>query len=697
MVLRGRYMKKTLFILCIAAATCLAGCYKDGTDYESRETRITVYPEIPTFNADGTTASGEDSYVGTVTVFEGTAVSDMGWKLQPVNNVAWASLADASLVLQYPENSGKVFHDVSSPGFEVTMQPNSGYKRIFDVDIIAGDGTTERVSFVQYGLKADAEVTVDVASIDIPAAGGVSDDISYTSNMTEYSYSIEYDAESGEGWLSVVDHGPGKVALNAAEWTDKTKGRSATLVITVGTAATSTASARVRVNQLKNDVFYYVFGPSVGVDRAEAIQTSKLGEGVYSFKGFVFDAAAGNLVCINKASRSETYPVYYLCNDGTIGSSDVAVTASDLTLAANGVYNITMDFNLMTWSMARVTKISRYLPDSELAAYPSKDYPTEAGGVKTWMTVSLHWDGGTGTGAYKLGTGVASGSGQGAYTIVTTTTPIERTAANEMTENGGSIAEFISSDGVTPFSARYGRLYTQTEAITGVPAGGLEKAQWVNFPQGEPGTAYTDDAGRSMELQCVTAAKLATYAANAAGDLQAEQENPTLAIQIQGICPFGWHIANMQDWKDLIWAGSAAGAGDYPVSETHAHYGSIASTLKIPNMAALMYSSEWSANTTIATDPVVSSKAAEFGWNMMPTGWRLISKGWQYGPDDSSSKPGFITAIPLMADSNGDGARHRSWRAVVTGLGHTVTFAATQVVGEGSGTAVRCVKNYNNK
>ena len=49
-------------------------------------------------------------------------------------------------------------------------------------------------------------------------------------------------------------------------------------------------------------------------------------------------------------------------------------------------------------------------------------------------------------------------------------------------------------------------------------------------------------------------ADLAVYAATAAGDAQAEAEHPNLKMQIQGICPYGWHIANMQDWKDLVWA-----------------------------------------------------------------------------------------------------------------------------------------------
>ncbi len=200
-----------------------------------------------------------------------------------------------------------------------------------------------------------------------------------------------------------------------------------------------------------------------------------------------------------------------------------------------------------------------------------------------------------------------------------------------------------------------------------------------------------------MTLECVPVAKLVSYEASHAGDLKAEEENPTLKIQIQGICPFGWHIANMQDWKDLVYATSAAKASDYPVDAAYASYNKIAGTLKIPNAAALLYGADWQANTTLGTAPAMSSAAADFGWNMFPTGWRLISSGWAYGPDDNTSKPGFMASIPLMADSNGDGARHRSWRVVVTGQGAILQFAATHVVGEGSATALRCVKNYNSK
>lgn len=46
-------------------------------------------------------------------------------------------------------------------------------------------------------------------------------------------------------------------------------------------------------------------------------------------------------------------------------------------------------------------------------------------------------------------------------------------------------------------------------------------------------------------------------------------ENPALSAQIQGICPYGWHIANFRDWYDLAYAALEASRGDgtYPVRE----------------------------------------------------------------------------------------------------------------------------------
>ena len=43
-------------------------CYDDGTDCFDTATRISLYPDVELFNADGTTASGNESFVSAVTV-----------------------------------------------------------------------------------------------------------------------------------------------------------------------------------------------------------------------------------------------------------------------------------------------------------------------------------------------------------------------------------------------------------------------------------------------------------------------------------------------------------------------------------------------------------------------------------------------------------------------------------------------------
>ena len=85
------------------------------------------------------------------------------------------------------------------------------------------------------------------------------------------------------------------------------------------------------------------------------------------------------------------------------------------------------------------------MPDEELANYPTKDYPTASGGVKTWMTVSLHWNGGPGIGAVKLGSGLVGGSKTGGYGKPSdTTVPYDvRNPAYDTAENGGGILSLI--------------------------------------------------------------------------------------------------------------------------------------------------------------------------------------------------------------------------------------------------------------
>ncbi|MFQ7502368.1 MAG: hypothetical protein ACLRMJ_03090 [Alistipes finegoldii] len=48
-------------------------------------------------------------------------------------------------------------------------------------------------------------------------------------------------------------------------------------------------------------------------------------------------------------------------------------------------------------------------------------------------------------------------------------------------------------------------------------------------------------------------------------DEQFFAENPALSAQIQGICPYGWHIANFRDWYDLAMLRSKLRAAMGPI------------------------------------------------------------------------------------------------------------------------------------
>lgn len=79
------------------------------------------------------------------------------------------------------------------------------------------------------------------------------------------------------------------------------------------------------------------------------------------------------------------------------------------------------------------------MPDTEVAAYPTKAYVTRDGGTKTWMTVGLHWAGDATIGRYKLGSGLVSGHQTGGYG--NEAPYASRNPAYDTEENGGSIVE----------------------------------------------------------------------------------------------------------------------------------------------------------------------------------------------------------------------------------------------------------------
>ena len=325
------------------------------------------------------------------------------------------------------------------------------------------------------------------------------------------------------------------------------------------------------------------------------------------------------------------------------------------------------------------------MPDEELANYPTKDYPTASGGVKTWMTVSLHWNGGPGIGAVKLGSGLVGGSKTGGYGKPSdTTVPYDvRNPAYDTAENGGGIEELRANDG-TPLASKYGRLYSSFEAVTGQPNGALNKAYQIASPYGEPGAVLVDATGTAVTIENILMATLAA----ADDDAKAEAEHPVLKMQIQGICPYGWHIANLQDWKDLIWAAAQASKGSrYEIAESSASYKAIGGG-SIANLSPILFDASW--NTYSSGSPI-SPLAPDFGFNMFIQGWRLYDTGYNYGA--TSGDPRFYAWIPLLGQYTSK--KTSFWRIYISG--HTKTDMTLNDgfdLGNGSGAAIRCVKNY---
>lgn len=685
-------MIKTAALAC-ATVLCAVSCYDDGTDCFDAATRISIYPEAELFNADGTTASGGESFTSAVTVNVGPAVSPMGWEVSIPATATWAAVRKTTVTSIFEEAVSGGYHDLLSEGFEVVAQPNTEYRRAVVVTIAAADGTTADYTFTQLGQKADAAVASETKQIVFMAAGG-SENVTYTSNMGDvYTYEIAYEGSSS-GWLTVGDNGVGNLTLSALKWDDQERPRSAVLSIVVGTAETSRATLEIPVTQNAAYDYYYMYGASADARAiADAYELTRKAVGEYTGTLYFLRSIDGkNPVLLNKNGRMLAYPCYALSKDGTI--KEIAAAETQLPVGpeidVDGVRKFSVDFNAMTWSWERVTT-PNCMPDSEVAAYPVKAFATRDGGTKTWMTVGLHWAGDASIGRYKLGSGLVSGHQTGGYG--NEAPYASRNPAYDTEENGGSVVEAKDGSG-RPLGDIYGRLYSSYESLTGYANGALNACEggssaMINCPFGEPGQTLTDAVGDLYVLESVLPATLAAYETSAAGDAKAEAEHPNIKMQIQGICPYGWHIANLQDWKDLAYAAHAQGAADYPVAESTATYAAFGNGT-LTNFAALLFTSDWNIYNPSCPADKISSSAAAFGFNMFSQGWRLYKTGYDYGPGDND--PRMYTFIPLIGDYSA--TKKAGWRIWNQSREANMRTNGGFDFGNGSGGAVRCVKNY---
>ena len=655
----------------------------DPSDINS-ETRITLSKSPVTFNSDGKTSEGEDSFTAVVTVFQGSKVNDLAWDCKFENSVAYAEVTKTDIQTEFIGTYEGDSRTVNEKGIELKVKANPEYKRSFTLVIIASDGTEQKFDFTQLGDKADAEVSSELKDIEFVAAGG-EQEIKYTTNMGDvYSFSADYEG-AGDQWLTWTADASGSVKLSATKWTDKKNTRKAVFHITVGTPQTSTATLDIPVTQLAADDYYYMYGPSAAkLTIDNAIQMTKVSDGLYSTKAYFMNAEKGkNSVIFNLDSRTLAYPCFALAADGKIVKVNSEAELPDgPVIDIDGLRNLTTNFKELTWTWERVTT-DNCMPDSEVANYKTKAFVARDGSMKVWMTEFFRWDGGDITpklGSSMVATATGAGnSGTGGYDKSAFPSSWNDSKLNmdfENTEIGGKL------EGTN----EHGRIYAFSEIITGTPTAGIGFARNEVVPDAwKAGKKITDAVGDEYVIEYINNKTAGTFTGDNAAD---EAKHPTLKMQIQGICPYGWHIANASDWLDIAYAASKASAGHtFPVQEDQVTYkqfstnkgkvseGQAVSPRGIGNLAPWLRNSSWNGGN-------ISDGAEEFGFGYYPLGFRYMTQGYQCAGTRAQ------TWIPLFFNEK---ALYR----VNVIINNTVTYAEISSIDNGQAIMpFRCVKNY---
>ena len=664
-------------------AAALVACSPQKENYDTDNAfRVTLYPAPVEFLADGTTPGEESSYTAVVVVNSGAAGSDMSWTASLVGNPGWATLKETVVNSVFKETYTDREHPIAQKGVEITVTPNSEYRRKVVLNITLADGTVFPFELQQLGLKADAAVEVlskDIAKngVEFIAAGGKTI-VEYSTNMGDV---VSY--ASSADWLSWTPGDPGSVTLNAAKWTDKEKGREAEFTITVGTPDTSEASVTLKVVQLAADEFYFIWGGSVrcGTELAQAIQLSKGDGNIHTSKLFFNKAEGGNRIWLNPESREPVYPCFILADGGVVAE----VASADATLPAgpeidvDGLRSLSVNMNAKTWSWNRIST-ANCTPDSEVANYKTKAYTARDGSQKVWMTEWLRWDGGDIW--PKLGSGQTLG-------IKNTATGGYKEKEfpqtwDDMTYGKPEYETQESGLGTLEVSSEKGRIYAFSELINGVPTFGRGFNRYEPLPGNwQRGSVIVDAVGDSYEIECLKTVSSFTNDPNAD-----EETHPTLKMQVQGICPYGWHVANASDWLDLAWAASQMGPADtYAINPSDVNY-KLFTGDGIPNFAPWLKQSKYYNG---AKD-LIADGADEFDFNYYPLGIRYMTQGFTWQGARAQ------TWVPLVYDADKGSGWYDTFRINVMIVNNAQDKA--QMINLDNGQAIcpiRCVKNYLKK
>ena len=611
----------------LSAAMLLAGCYSTDTDDDllSTATLISIYPS-------------------TVSVGSAAATQNVVVTLAPKSkrNLDWSCSVQSAWVTAVREkvpgeSTGTVYEDAVVLAF----LENTAYKRQTTLTITASDGTVLEVPVVQKGIYADAYVKAAPESLTFMAENPQPAAVAIDTNMDTFA------AVSDSDWCTVVDNGDGTITVTCTEYGDNTADRTAEITVTAGTPDTSEARTVIPVTQLRKDVYCYLYGSGVPKypTREKWGQMTKLSDRVYVDSVYV------------KNGRFSVYTTegdtYHLDGAGNLSAAE-----TDLTVDVAGLRIVTLNLNEKTYSIERITT-PNCLPDSEVAKYATSTY-TANGRTKVWMRAGLDWNGGENIGGIKLGSRMVSDANNvGGYTSNVSSYETVRVSDYDEVESGGK------AQGEVEMSAKYGRIYTLTEFLTGTPQAAVELARLLTDWPAEyrPGSTFVDAVGNDIPVSSVKSLASADF-----------ENTPSLSMQIQGICPYGWHVANVQDFYDMLCAAAAAkGVTPNPLSAMIGKW-------SVPDV--LRSAEGWSAA------PTRHAAADAFGFDFFPQGRRLFKSGYQY----YASRGEMFICHPGGLSSG----VYQCWRInALTNNAADLTVSTTYNIGDCSA-SFRCVKNYEN-
>ena len=610
----------------LSAAMLLAGCYSTDTDDDllSTATLISIYPS--------TVSVGSAATQNVVVTLAPKSKRNLDWSCSVQS--AWVTAVREKVP---GESTGTVYEDA----VVLVFLENTAYKRQTTLTITASDGTVLEVPVVQKGIYADAYVKAAPESLTFMAENPQPAAVAIDTNMDTFA------AVSDSDWCTVVDNGDGTITVTCTEYGDNTADRTAEITVTAGTPDTSEARTVIPVTQLRKDVYCYLYGSGVPKypTREKWGQMTKLSDRVYVDSVYV------------KNGRFSVYTTegdtYHLDGAGNLSAAE-----TDLTVDVAGLRIVTLNLNEKTYSIERITT-PNCLPDSEVAKYATSTY-TANGRTKVWMRAGLDWNGGENIGGIKLGSRMVSDANNvGGYTSNVSSYETVRVSDYDEVESGGK------AQGEVEMSAKYGRIYTLTEFLTGTPKAAVELARLLtDWPaQYRPGSTFVDAVGNDIPVSSVKSLASADF-----------ENTPSLSMQIQGICPYGWHVANVQDFYDMLCAAAAAkGVTPNPLSAMIGKW-------CVPDV--LRSAEGWSAA------PTRHAAADAFGFDFFPQGRRLFKSGYQY----YASRGEMFICHPGGLSSG----VYQCWRInALTNNAADLTVSTTYNIGDCSA-SFRCVKNYEN-